>query len=348
MTRLFVLASAVLLSIGLAGTFTEASARVASLVVDAGTGRTLQSTNADAPHSPASLTKMMTLYLLFDELAQRKMTLSTKMRVSRRAASMPPTKLGLAPGSQISVRDAILALVTESANDVAVVIAEALAGSEAAFAQTMTKKARTLGMRRTTFRTASGLPHAKQKTTARDMAKLARALLRDHPRFYPMFATRVFVHRSGRHRNHNGLLFTYRGADGVKTGFTRAAGYNLVASAKRGKVRLIGVVLGASSSAERARTMTKLLDKGFRRAPADRAVAAKSSVKKSSARPKSSVRRTKGRTVKVDVATSRRPRKPAAAPSLRPKVFAQNPPREEMVPGQPRARPTLGRGAPSG
>jgi D-alanyl-D-alanine carboxypeptidase len=258
---------AVTVSVGLACVPAAVEASVSSVVVDAGTGRTLQANDADRPRYPASLTKMMTLYLLYDALARGKIKMSTRMRVSRRAASMPPTKLGLRPGAAISVRDAILALTTKSANDVAVVVAEALAGSESRFARRMTEKARALGMRHTTFRNASGLHHPQQKTTARDMAVLGRALVRDHPKHYRHFAARMFVYRQTRYHNHNGLLATYRGVDGIKTGYTRAAGYNLVASAKRGRTRLIGVVMGSSSSAARSALMTNLLDLGFHRAP---------------------------------------------------------------------------------
>lgn len=342
-----ILAFLVALAVVFAGVPTEADARTASLVVDAGTGRTLQEVDADTPHKPASLTKMMTLYLLFDQLKRGKMTLSTRLRVSKRAASMPPTRLGLAPGSRISVRDAILALVTQSANDVAVVVAEAIAGDEMAFAQRMTGKARALGMRRTTFGNASGLPHLRHTTTARDMATLARALLRDHPRYYPLFGTRIFVYGTGRYRNHNGLLFTYRGVDGLKTGFTHAARYNLVASAKRGRVRLIGVVLGAPTSAVRAQKMTRLLDNGFRRAPAARSVVAKSKVKKSPATAKRSVRTAK-RQAPVAAAAGRRSTVAASAAPPRPRTKAGPRTRQEVMLDRPNARPRRRPDGPSG
>lgn len=325
----------------------RALAAPASLVVDVGTGRTLQSSNADLSHAPASLTKMMTLYLLFDQVRRGKMKLTTTIPISRYAASMAPTKLGLPPGSRITVRDAILALVTKSANDVAVAVAEAVAGNEQAFAKQMTRKARALGMRRTTFANASGLPNSRQKTTARDMATLARALMRDHPRFYPLFSTRLFVHRTGRYRNHNGLLFTYKGVDGVKTGYTNAAGYNLVASAKRGKIRLIGVVLGSSSSASRQQRMTRLLDDGFRKAEVSRAVTAKKSVKKSTSRASRDVRKTKRRSSGKAVASSRRQRTTIAATPQRPKKeYARSAGREQVMLGRPSARPNGNRAAP--
>jgi D-alanyl-D-alanine carboxypeptidase len=244
-----------------------ASAAVSSLAVDMTSGRTLRALNVDQPRYPASLAKMMTLYLLFDAIDSGKLSLNGRLRVSRRAAAQPPTKLGLLPGRTIMVRDAILALATQSANDVAVVVAEALAGSERAFAVRMTAKARSLGMRRTTFRNASGLHHPQQKTTARDMALLGRALLRDFPRRYAIFATRSFRYGSGHYGNHNRLLGVYRGMDGIKTGYTNKAGFNLVASAKRKDRRILGVVMGAPSSPARNALMVQLLDKGFRTAP---------------------------------------------------------------------------------
>jgi D-alanyl-D-alanine carboxypeptidase len=265
---------AILLLITTAGVPAAAAAAGSSLVVDAGTGRTLHAAAAEASRHPASLTKMMTLYLLFDALERGEVKPSTRMRVSQRAAAMPPTKLGLRPGGHITVQDAILALTTKSANDVAVVVAEALAGNESRFAQRMTRKAHALGMTRTTFRNASGLHHPHQRTTARDMATLARALLRDHPGLYRHFSTTTFAYRGSRYANHNRLLRTYRGVDGIKTGFTNASGYNLVASARRDGIRLIGVVLGSNSADARNRTMAQLLDRGFQRAAADRATAA--------------------------------------------------------------------------
>lgn len=329
MTRaVFVLVAA--FAIGFLGIPAAASAKGALLVVDAGTGRTLQATNADAPRYPASLTKMMTLYLLFDEVNRGKKKLSSRLTVSRHAASMPPTKLGLRPGAKITVRDAILALVTKSANDIAVVVAEALAGSESRFARRMTSKARALGMKRTTFRNASGLHHPQQKTTARDMATLARALLRNHSRFYPLFATKTFVYGKSRYGNHNRLLYTYDGVDGIKTGFTQPSGYNLVASAKRGNVRLIGVVLGSSSSAARNATMAKLLDRGFERAPADRAVAAKSRA-----------RRSAGARTRLSAAN-------VSSPVPRPAAYVDGRMRDQVMLGPPNARPARGAAAPSG
>jgi len=241
-----------------------AHARYASIVVDADTGRILHGTNIDTRNYPASLTKMMTLYMVFDALEVGDLALRTKLKVSHRAANQPASRLGLRRGKTIRVEEAILALVTKSANDVATVIAENMAGTERAFALKMTARARELGMSRTTFRNASGLPHRGQLSTARDMAKLARALINDHPKFYRFFSTTKFRYAGLTHRNHNKLLTTYEGTDGIKTGYIRAAGFNLVASAKRGEQRLIGVVFGGDSARKRNRHMTSLLNKGFK------------------------------------------------------------------------------------
>jgi D-alanyl-D-alanine carboxypeptidase len=241
----------------------SAAAAVSSIVIDQASGRELSARNADAPRYPASLTKMMTLYLLFDAIEQGRVGLNTRLRVSRRAASQPPSKLGLRPGQTITVRQAMLALATKSANDAAVVVAEGLAGSEAAFARKMTAKARALGMRRTTFRNASGLHHPRQRTSAREMAMLGRALLRNHPDRYGIFATRSFRWGRASHGNHNRLMSAYRGMDGIKTGYTRSAGFNLVASANRKGRRLVGVVMGSRSAATRNGLMASLLDQGF-------------------------------------------------------------------------------------
>lgn len=243
------------------------AAEYAALVMDAETGRVLSQHSADKPRYPASLTKMMTLYLLFEALDGKAVRLNTQMKVSPLAASRPPSRLGLKPGDTITVRQAILALITKSANDAATVVAERLAGSEARFAEKMTARARSLGMKRTTFRNASGLPDLSQVTTAHDMAILARALLRRFPHYYGYFAEDAFEYRGLRHINHNRLLGAYDGIDGIKTGYIHASGFNLVASAKRNGRRLIGVVFGASSPAERSHTMIALLDDGFRAMP---------------------------------------------------------------------------------
>ena len=207
---------------------------------------------------------MMTLYMVFDALEHGTWSLNRKLPVSAAAAAQPPSKLGLRRGQTIKTEDAILALVTKSANDVAVVLAEALGGTESNFAKLMTAQARRLGMSRTTFRNASGLPDTGQVTTARDMALLAMALIRDFPQHYSYFSTRSFAFNGARHGNHNRLLGNYSGADGIKTGYIRASGYNLVASARRGGRRVIGVLLGGQTAAQRNRKMASLLDVGFR------------------------------------------------------------------------------------
>ncbi len=243
----------------------SAQARYASIVIDAESGQVLHAVNADTRNYPASLTKMMTLYMLFDALENGKLTLKQKLPVSKRAAGMPPSKLGLKVGQSIRVEDAILALVTKSANDVAVVVAEALAGKETTFAKVMTKRARTLGMSRTSFRNASGLPNRGQKSTARDMARLAKALMRDFPQYYRYFSTSTFSYRGRTYRSHNKLLRSYKGTDGIKTGYIRASGFNLVTSVERGGRRVIAVVFGGKTSKSRDRHMVKLLNRGFKK-----------------------------------------------------------------------------------
>ena len=244
---------------------TPGQAKYASLIMDADSGEILHQVNADTRNYPASLTKMMTLYVVFDALNDGTLTLNERIKVSARAARQPASKLALRRGETITVKEAILALVTKSANDVATAIAENISGSERDFALVMTAKARELGMNRTTFRNASGLPHRGQMSTARDMAILARALINDHPGYYRYFSTSHFTRKGITYRNHNRILKSYRGADGIKTGYIRASGFNLVASAVRNGRRLIGVVFGGKSPTWRNRHMAKLLDKGFRR-----------------------------------------------------------------------------------
>ena len=238
-------------------------AKYASFIVDAENGRVLHSVNADTRNYPASLTKMMTLYLVFEALNDKKWSLDTRLKVSARAARQPASKLALKRGTTIRVRDAILALVTKSANDVASVVAEGMSKSERNFALKMTATARKLGMSRTTFRNASGLPNRAQLSTARDMGTLARALIRDFPQYYHYFSTETFRHGGLTHKNHNKLLKSYSGTDGIKTGYIRASGFNLVASVERDGQRLIGVVFGGKSSRSRNQHMSSLLDKGF-------------------------------------------------------------------------------------
>lgn len=253
------------LAVSLFVTANAAEARYASIVIDADTGQVLHAANQDTRNYPASLTKMMTLYMAFEALETGKLTLNKKLKVSRRAAGMPPSKLGLKRGQTIRAEDVILALVTKSANDAAVVMAEALGGKETQFARMMTKKARALGMKRTTFRNASGLPNRGQLSTARDMSKLAQALLRDFPSYYSYFSTKTFKYAGRTYRNHNKLLKNYKGTDGIKTGYIRASGFNLVASVKRNDRRLIAVVFGGRTSRSRDRHIRKLLDRGFKK-----------------------------------------------------------------------------------
>ncbi len=240
-----------------------AQAKYASLIMDATTGKILYSVNAETRNYPASLTKMMTLYMVFDALDSGKITMNTKWKVSKRAARQPASKLGLKKGELFSVRNAISALITKSANDVATMVAENMAGSERDFALLMTSKARKLGMTRTTFRNASGLPNKGQLSTAHDMALLAQALLRDHPKRYAYFSMAKFEYQGRSFKNHNKLLKSYEGTDGIKTGYIRASGFNLVASVVRNGTRLIGVVFGGDSSRMRNAHMMSLLDKGF-------------------------------------------------------------------------------------
>lgn len=242
---------------------TSAVARYASIVVDADSGQVLHAVNADTRNYPASLTKMMTLYLVFEALDKGTLKFDQRLPVSKRAAGMPPSKLGLKAGDRIAVEDAILALTTKSANDVAVVVAEALAGNEVEFAKLMTKRARELGMSRTTFRNASGLPHREQKSTARDMVRLAQALQSDYPQYYHYFSATEFTYQGRTYRNHNRLLKAYDGTDGIKTGYTRASGFNLVSSVQRDGRRVIAVVLGGKTAQSRDAHMVKLLDRGF-------------------------------------------------------------------------------------
>ena len=244
------------------------SDRYASIVMDSGSGNVLSAASADEERYPASLTKMMTLYMLFDALRDRRVSLEQAVPVSPWAASMSPTKLGLVPGSYITVEQAILGLVTKSANDAAAALGEMLGGDEERFAQMMTLRARALGMTHTTFRNASGLPDPDQVTTARDMAVLARHLVQDHPAYYRYFSAPSFIFRGRLIPNHQHMLQTYPGADGLKTGYIRDSGYNLVTSAVHGDTRLIGVVLGAANAGERDQHMASLLDAGFDRAGA--------------------------------------------------------------------------------
>lgn len=246
----------------------------AAIVVDMNSGTILHEQAADAPRHPASLTKMMTLYVLFGYLKAGKLTPSSGLTVTAHAASQAPTKLGLKPGATIKVNDAVKALVTQSANDAAATIAENVSGSEEAFAKLMTDTARRIGMRNTLFRNASGLPNDEQITTARDMAILSAHLIHDYPDYYAVFGTQYFTFKGRKYRNHNKLLLNYKGTDGIKTGYTRASGYNLAASVHRGDKHLIAVVLGGKTGSQRDTAMRALLDKNFAAASSTKPTAA--------------------------------------------------------------------------
>lgn len=246
----------------------QAAPAYAAIVIDANTGKVLYSRNADRQRYPASLTKAMTLYLLFEELKAGTIGFKTELHVTANAANQSPSRLGLKAGNRIRVIDAIRALVTKSANDVAVVVAENLGGTEQAFARAMTVKAHKMGMTHTIFRNASGLPNSQQVTTARDMATLSLRLITDFPSYYSFFKTRYFTYRGRKYRNHNKLLFGYKGTDGIKTGYTRASGFNLAVSVRRNRKHLVAVVFGGKSAKKRDRNMVSLLSSSFRKAVA--------------------------------------------------------------------------------
>ena len=237
--------------------------RYASIVVDANTGEVLYARRADSPRYPASITKVMTMYLAFEALSQGRLQPNELITISPRAAAQPPSKLGLAAGQTITVDDALKALATKSANDIAVAVAEKIGGTEARFAALMTLRAQELGMTSTRFVNASGLPDSRQLSTARDIAILSRAVMRDYPQYYSYFSLRSFTFRGQTMNNHNGLLHRMPGVDGLKTGFTNASGYNLAASSVRDGRRLITVVLGGASTRSRDDHVAELLNTGF-------------------------------------------------------------------------------------
>ncbi len=241
----------------------EANSKFAAVTVDARNGKLLFSENADAIRHPASLTKMMTLYVLFQDLKSGKIKLNSPIRMSKRAAGMAPSKLGVKPGNSITVETAIKALVVKSANDVAAAVAETLGGTESEFARRMTRTARAIGMGKSTFANASGLPNPAQVTTARDMATLGLRLMRDFPQYYPYFRTQSFTYAGRTIRGHNRLLASYDGTDGIKTGYINASGFNLVSSVRRGDKRLVGVVLGGKTGKSRDAYMKKMLTQQF-------------------------------------------------------------------------------------
>ena len=239
--------------------------RYAAIVMDARTNEVLLEDQADGPRLPASLTKMMTLYMLFEALERGDITLDTRLTASRNASRQPPSRLGLRRGDSITVDQAIRALVVQSANDVATMVAERLGGSEARFAANMTTRAREIGMTNTRFANASGLPDTRIRTTARDMATLGQALWRDFPEYYHYFQTESFAWRRSSGRNHNRLLGSVEGVDGIKTGYTRASGFNLATMAERNGRRVIVVVLGGETSAARDAQVAHLIEGAYRR-----------------------------------------------------------------------------------
>ncbi len=250
------------------------SSRFSAITVDARTGAVLFSESADAQRYPASLTKMMTLYITFQELKAGHIKLSTPLTVSGRAAGMAPSKLGLKPGSTITVEQAIKALVIKSANDVAAVVGENLGGSESNFATRMTRTARDIGMSHTTYRNASGLPNPGQITTARDQATLSLRVMRDFPQYYPYFRLQGFNFKGRTIRTHNRLVGRFPGTDGLKTGYIGASGYNLATSTRRGDKRLVGVVMGSNSAGRRNSYMMQMLSQYFGKAKNGRTIAA--------------------------------------------------------------------------
>lgn len=237
----------------------HANPKYAGIVVDAKTGKTLYADKADSYRYPASLTKIMTLYVVFEELEAGRLTLNSRLKVSKYAAGRPPSKIGVKAGKTIKVKDAILALVTKSANDVATVVAENISGSEKKFAERMTRTARQIGMKKTTFRNPHGLPNSGQRTTARDMALLGRAIQERFPEHYKFFNTRLYTYKGRRYGNHNKLLGRVKGVDGIKTGYIRASGFNLVTSVNTGGRHIVAVVMGGRTGARRNAHMTNLI-----------------------------------------------------------------------------------------
>lgn len=255
----FAVAATLAAAVMLTAAPSAANPKYAGIVIDAKTGKVLYEDNADAPRYPASLTKMMTLYLVFEAMDSGRISKNTRIPFSRNAAAEPPTKLGVPAGHSITVEQAIKALVTRSANDVATAVAEFLGGSEARFAETMTRKARQLGMASTTFRNAHGLPNSAQKTTARDMARLGIALREHFPQYYDYFSTRSFTFAGRRITSHNNLLGSVKGVDGIKTGYIRASGFNLVSSVSTGGKSIVAVVMGGRTARSRDAHMADLI-----------------------------------------------------------------------------------------
>lgn len=301
-----------------------AAAPYAALVQDARTGEVLHARNADTRLHPASLTKMMTLYIAFEAIKRGEITLDTKIRVSRNAAAEPPSKLGLKAGQRIKLRYCIRAAAVKSANDCATAIGEAISGSEAKFARRMNRTAKALGMTRTTFKNAHGLTEKGHLSTARDMTTLGRHLLYDYPQYYNLFSRRSTDAGVREVANTNRrLLAAYRGADGIKTGYTRAAGFNLVASAERGNERVIATVFGGRSTASRNAKVAELLDLGFRRSPSRATVRKPKAPVYVAESRKKHVPGTAGKTIRLLTAVKKslRPKmRPGSQPATTPKA----------------------------
>ena len=238
-------------------------AKKAAIVIDFDTKEVLFEVNANTKNYPASLTKIMTLYILFDQIDKGLLTDETKLKVSKIASSRSPSKLYLEPGSYIKVEDAIMALIIKSANDVATVVAENISGTEKEFAKLMTKYARNLGMANTTFKNASGLPNRAQLTTARDISILSHALISNFPEEYKLFSKQKFTYNGKTYKTHNKLMLSYEGADGIKTGYIRASGFQLAFSAVRNNKRLVGVIFGGDTGKQRDRSLKIIMDKEF-------------------------------------------------------------------------------------
>jgi D-alanyl-D-alanine carboxypeptidase len=264
------LAAALALTLATAAGRAETAARSAVLIIDANTGRVLHESAADAQRYPASLAKMMTIYLAFELIEQGKLSYQTKIKMSANAVAQSPSTLDLEEGDEITLLEAVKVLITKSANDIAVAVAEHIAGSEERFARAMTQKARQLGMAATVFRNASGLPDPEQVSTARDMVTLALRLHDDFPQHYKLFATQTFTYKDETFRNHNTLLFHYPGTDGLKTGYTRASGFNLVASVRRGRKHVIGAIFGGATAEARNAAMRTFLNMGLVKASSER------------------------------------------------------------------------------
>ena len=262
---LFVKSFLILAATFLVGVTPIASAeKYASIVIDLERDEVLHARHADSPRYPASLTKAMTLYMLFDAMKAGEVRLHEALPVSRTAANQPPSSLRLRAGNTITTKDAINALITKSANDVAVVVAERLGGTEARFATLMTAKARAMGMENTTFKNASGLPNSQQLSTARDMAVLAERLLEDHADYYGYFSNKKFSWGRATYKNHNRLIGTVTGVDGIKTGYTRASGFNLMTSAKRRGRRVVAIMFGGSTARSRDQHVADLVEAAFK------------------------------------------------------------------------------------